>query len=587
MDDRAQGSNGDRPAIPDVERPRAASTVSMKWGSDAIAELLRRLDLPFVALVPGSSYRGLHDSLVNYLGNAHPQLLVCLHEEHAVALAHGYAKVTEKPIAAALHSNVGLMHAAMAIYNAWCDRAPVLLLGATGPVDAARRRPWIDWIHTSRDQASIVRDYVKWDAQPASIPAALDALLRADRRARQQPRGPVYVCFDVSDQEAELTASPVIPDPARYQVPPDPAPPEEAVAEAVRLLGGATRPVILAGRVSRSTEDWNLRIRLAEALGAAVVTDLKLAAAFPTNHPLHCGAPAMFLTDEQKRTIAQADVILGLDWVDLAGTLGEAFGDRQVSAKVINVSIDDQLTNGWSYDHFGLPPADVAIPAPPDSVTAILVDALGAPVKPAVAVSDSKVATSPVTGPIDMGSLARALRRSFSGRDISLLRVPLSWPCQETPFAHPLDYIGYDGGAGVGSGPGMAVGAALALKGSGRMPVAILGDGDFLMGANALWTAAHYGIPLFVIVANNKSYYNDEVHQEKIAVSRDRPIENKWIGQRLTEPAVDIAELSRSLGISAAPEVTEISQLRSALQQGHSAVQGGDCYVLSVEIVSG
>jgi thiamine pyrophosphate-dependent acetolactate synthase large subunit-like protein len=180
-----------------VERGR----VAVEWGSDALAELLSRLDLPYLALVPGSSYRGLHDSLVNYNGNTDPQLIVCLHEEHAVAVAHGYAKVTGRPLAVGLHANVGLMHAAMAIYNAWCDRVPMLIIGATGPVDAARRRPWIDWIHTSADQGALIRPYVKWDDQPASVAAALDALAHAHEITVAAPSAPVYVCLDVSLQE--------------------------------------------------------------------------------------------------------------------------------------------------------------------------------------------------------------------------------------------------------------------------------------------------------------------------------------------------------------------------------------------------
>src|SRR6187402_2185172 len=162
-----------------VEKPNPSGVNAPGFGSDVVADTLRALDIPYVALNPGASYRGLHDSLVNYLGNERPQMLLCLHEESAVAIAQGYAKVTGRAMAAAVHSNVGLMHATMSIFNAWCNRVPVLLLGATGPVDAAKRRPWIDWIHTAADQGALVRDYVKWDDQPGSIPAALEALARA------------------------------------------------------------------------------------------------------------------------------------------------------------------------------------------------------------------------------------------------------------------------------------------------------------------------------------------------------------------------------------------------------------------------
>jgi len=222
--------------------------IAIEWGSDALAELLSRLDLRHIALVPGSSYRGLHDSLVNYNGNRDPRMLVCLHEEHAVAIAHGYAKVTGRPMAVAIHSNVGLMHASMAIYNAWCDRVPMLIIGATGPVDAARRRPWIDWIHTSADQGALIRPYVKWDDQPASVEAALDSLAQAHEITRTAPCAPVYVCLDVTLQEQPLAAPPAIPDVRRDRSPRSHGPDVAAVRATLELLGQARRPLFLLGR---------------------------------------------------------------------------------------------------------------------------------------------------------------------------------------------------------------------------------------------------------------------------------------------------------------------------------------------------
>ena len=200
--------------------------------------------IPYVALNPGASYRGLHDSLVNHLGNAAPQMLLCLHEEHAVAIAQGWAKVTGTPMLAAVHSNVGLFHATMAIFNAWCDRMPVIVLGATGPVDAAKRRPWIEWIHTAQDQGAIVRSYVKWDAQPASPAAAREALFRAAWLSRTAPCGPVYVNLDAAMQEAPLPA-PLPPlDPARFMpAGPGRAGPGAGAAGGEMLQAGATKPL--------------------------------------------------------------------------------------------------------------------------------------------------------------------------------------------------------------------------------------------------------------------------------------------------------------------------------------------------------
>src|SRR5487761_2099125 len=339
------------PAVSKLERPTPAGANAPGLGSDVIAEALRSLDIPYIALTPGASYRGLHDSLVNHLGNRAPQMLVCLHEEHAVAIAHGYAKVTGKPLAVAVHSNVGLMHASMAMFNAWCDRVPMLVLGATGPVDAAKRRPWIDWIHTARDQGALVRPYTKWDDQPASPEAARESLLRALWLATTPPCGPVYVNLDAGLQEAPLT-EPLPPlDPARF-MPPLPA----AIPDPRRA---ARRPVILFGRGSRRENHWSNRVALAECLGARVLTDLKRAAAFPTDHPLHAGAPATFPDKHASRALAEADVVLALDWVDLAGTLKAACGSVSPAAKVIAVSLDHQLHNGWSMDHQALPPADL------------------------------------------------------------------------------------------------------------------------------------------------------------------------------------------------------------------------------------
>src|SRR5476649_188183 len=263
-------------SIAALDRPVPAGVNAAGFGSDVVADALRALDIPYIALNPGASYRGLHDSLVNYLGNERPQMLLCLHEEAAIAIAHGYAKVTGKAMAAAVHSNVGLLHASMAMFNAWCDRMPMIVLGATGPVDAVKRRPWIDWIHTARDQGALVRGYTKWDDQPASPVAAREAVLRANWIANTAPCGPTYVNLDAEMQEAKL-AEPVAPiDGKRFMPHVTNAAPTEAIKAAAALLSGAKKIVMLAGRVSRSVEAWNARITLAERLGASVVTDLKV-----------------------------------------------------------------------------------------------------------------------------------------------------------------------------------------------------------------------------------------------------------------------------------------------------------------------
>ena len=567
-----------------LDRPVPAGVNAPAFGSDVVADALRATEIPYIALNPGASYRGLHDSLVNYLGNEQPQMLLCLHEESAVAIAHGYAKVTGTAMAAAVHSNVGLMHATMAFFNAWCDRMPMVVLGATGPVDAVKRRPWIDWIHTARDQGALVRGYTKWDDQPASAAAAREAILRAAWIANTAPRGPTYINLDAGMQEEKL-AEPVAPiDAVRYMPPVTAAPAADLVASAAALLREAKHPVILAGRCSRSVEGWQARVKLAERLGAQVVTDLKIAASFPTDHPLHAGAPGgTVLAPQAIEAIRNADVILSLDWLDVAGTFKNC---GKVGAKVIQVSIDHQLHNGWSMDYQGLPPVDVFLPCEPEQAVTALLAALGDG-KPRPAVANTHDLPVPAGDKLTVDHMADALRRAVGDRPASLTHVSLSWNGASWPFRHPLDYLGSDGGGGVGGGPGISVGAALALKGSGRLPIAVCGDGDFLMGVTALWTAAHYKIPLLVVVANNRSFFNDELHQERVARMRGRPVENRWVGQKISEPDIDLAAMARAQGATAFGPVTGIGDLASVFDEAIAAVESGALVVVDVRVQPG
>ena len=567
--------------------PVPAGVNAAGFGSDVVADALRATDIPYIALNPGASYRGLHDSLVNYLGNERPQLLLCLHEESAVAIAHGYAKVTGKAMAAAVHSNVGLMHATMAIFNAWCDRMPMVILGATGPVDAVKRRPWIDWIHTARDQGALVRGYTKWDDQPASPVAAREAVLRANWIANTAPRGPTYVNLDAEMQENKLAEAVPAIEAARFMPPVETVPAPDLIKRAADLLLGAKRPVILAGRVSRDLDAWKSRIALAERLNARVATDLKVAAAFPTHHPLHVGSPGTIgMTTQAVEAIREADAILSLDWVDLAGTLKSVFGASVPSARIVQVSVDHHLHNGWSMDYQGLPPVDVFIDCEPDVVLPALLAALG-PDRSQTAAAHKKEFPKLSDDKLTVDHLADALRRAVGERPTSLTHVSLSWNGASWAFNHPLDYLGSDGGGGVGGGPGISVGAALALKGSGRLPVAVCGDGDFLMGVTALWTAAHYRIPLLIVVANNRSFFNDELHQERMARMRNRPVENRWVGQRISEPDIDLAGMARAQGAQGFGPVTSIADLEPTFQKAIAAVEGGTIAVVDVRVEPG
>lgn len=566
----------------------------MGWGSDAIAELLSRLDLPYIAMVPGSSYRGLHDSLVNYLGNTGPQLVVCLHEEHSVAVAQGYAKVTGRPMLVGLHSNVGLMHAAMAVYNAYCDRAPMVIIGATGPLDAAKRRPWIDWVHTSADQAAIVRHYVKWDDQPGSVPAALESLLRGYLLTRAEPAAPVYVCLDSEIQEDPLDGPVEVPRPESYPAPRDPAPDTGTVDEILGMFAAARRPVILYGRGGRTQPEWDRRVALADALDAACLTDMRLPAVFPTEHPRHPAKPgAGRLSRTGVELLRDSDLILSLGWTELSGTLGAAFGDGP-RPPVVNCKHTGALLNGWTKDHYALVATDLEVTAGADQMVSALLDRLdgqpsadrpGWPPVPATSTGASTDERPQVEGDqILMSDLAAAIRTAAAGRELTFTTLPLGWSGEDALFAGPLDYLGRDGGGGVGSGPGIAVGAALALDGTGRVPVAVLGDGDYLMGGSALWTAAHYRLPLLVVVANNRSYFNDEGHQQQVARTRSRPVENRTVGQHLRDPDPDPATIARGHGLAAYGPVLEPGELQPVLAKAFDEVAAGGTVVVDVRV---
>ena len=361
--------------VPDCAKAQTTAA----WGSDAIAELLRVLEIPYIALTPGASFRGLHDSLVNYLGNARPELLLCIHEEHAVALAHGYARVTGKPLAVALHANVGLMHATMAIFNAWCDRIPMLLLGAVGPIDAMQRRPWVDWIHTSRDLGALVRGYTKWDDLPGSVGAALEAMVRGYRLSMTPPQAPVYICLDAALQEQAQAIPPPMPALDRLPAPIVGGVPSESLREAKALLESASKPLMMIGRVSNDIGAFERRVALAERLGAVVVTDIKTGASFPTQHALHPFPPSLVCrrtrgTDGARRRRHRQPRL------DRSGRHADAGLRRRGSARQ-GRSIarwTSTCTTAGTWTTRRCRPTDLSILVPPDALVAELLAVLGA-----------------------------------------------------------------------------------------------------------------------------------------------------------------------------------------------------------------
>lgn len=382
------------------------------------------------------------------------------------------------------------------------------------------------------------------------------------------------------------------PDVARFTPGLPPAPAAEAVEEAARLLVDASKPVILMGRVSRSEADWQARIKLAEALGAVVLTDMKTAASFPTEHPLHPVEPRFRPSPAVADILKQADVILSLDWIDLKGQFHQTLGQNQpVTAKVIHCSVDRYVHNGWSMDYYGLPPADLPILSTPDMLVHPLLAAVSkrrgadAPATPRWPLRKPPVLPAPQNErTMTLRDLALVVREFVKDRKVTIPTYSLGWPSDTASFNHPLDYLGFDSGGGVGSGPGNSIGVALALKGSDRLVLTVIGDGDYAMASSSFWTAAHMEIPMLVVVANNRSYYNDVAHQERMAIVRDRPVDNKFIGQEMIEPDLDIVAIAKGHGIDAEGPVERAAELAAALKRGEDAVRAGKTYLIDARV---
>jgi acetolactate synthase-1/2/3 large subunit len=563
-----------------------------RWASDIIVDLLHAYGLEYAALNPGASFRGLHDSLVNYGGNR-PQMLLCQHEETAVQIAHGYAKASGKPMMAILHNLVGLLHANMAIYYAYIDRAPVLIIGATGPMDETKRRPRIDWIHTAQDQGEAVRAYTKWDYQPHTIDGVPEAFARGYSVMMTEPRGPVYMCYDAWLQEQRLERDVAMPPAGAAKVPTRIAPDPNALAEAADLVARAAHPVIIAEFVGREPEGFHALVRLAETAGIPVY-DVDSRLNFPTRHPL-CVSHA-------KDVFRGADLVLCLDtrdWerptTELTSATREITSLVPKGAKWIDIGFGDLELSSWALDYQRLHHADVRILADTTIAIPALTDLLEARVSNDATLQERVKARTAATAeqgkarretwtreaktdwdasPITLARLASEVWEAIKSEDWVLTAGTLEgWTRKLWDFDKPYRHPGRS--LGTATQFGISIGVALAHRQAKRLVVDMQPDGDLMYDAGAMWVVAKHRIPMLVVMYNNRAYYNDWEHQIRMARLRGTPLERAHIGMDLSDPAPDFAAMAKSMGWYAEGPIEKPGDIAAALTRAIAKVKSG------------
>ena len=567
-------------------------------GSDFMVDVIKTLNVEYVAANPGSSFRSLHESVVNYGGNKAPELITCLHEESSVAIAHGYAKAAGKPMAVMAHGSVGFQHAAMGVYNAWCDRVPVIMIGGNG-IDADKRRPGTEWSHSVQDPALLLRDFIKWDDAPGSLQHFAESTVRAYRVATTGQMGPVVIMADIDLQEDAIHGKP--PTIPKLQ----PALPIQgdtgSLQEAAKLLLNAKNPVIIADRAARNQEGVSALVKLAESLQAPVV-DLGGRMNFPNTHHL-C------LSDLKRSLVRDADVILMLEVADPWGqvnTLTDPFKTVQSASKpdvkIITIGMNDVSIRSNYQDFQRFLSVEMAIPGEAQAsmpvITEFILKNATAAQKTAFEarrepmkkrwdrqLQDAKegAALGWDASPVSTARLAMETFEVIKNEPWCLaVSDRIAWARKLWPTTQYHQMLGGSGGQGVGYGLPASVGAALANKALGRMTVTFQPDGDLLYAPGALWTAAHHKIPLLMVMHNNGGYYQEVMHLQRMASMHNRRTDQAWIGNSLRNPDIDFAKIAQGMGVWAEGPIKEPAQLKGALQRALAEVKKGRPALLDV-----
>lgn len=574
-----------------------------RTGSDFMVDVIKSLGFEYLCANPGSSFRGLHESIINYGGNKAPEFITCCHEESSVGMAQGYAKIEGKPVLVMAHGTVGLQHASMAIYNAYCDRVPVYIIVGNS-VDATMRRPGVEWDHSVQDAAALVRDFIKWDDLPMSLEHFSESAVRAYKIAMTPPMMPVLLVADGALQEGPITgnAGAHIP---KLALDSPPQGDSGAVAEAARLLVNAENPVILANRAARTPAGLARLIELAEALQAPVI-DMGGRLNFPTRHPLN-------QNENRHSLIEGADVILALEVADFYGAV-HSYRDQlhrtsrpamKPGAKLISITAGDLYLKPNYQDFQRYQPVDLAIAADAETTLPSLTEAVrrlaNAGRRRMFQDRGTKLAGAHQQGlerardaatyawdasPISTARLSAELWAQIKDEDWSLASDVSNgvsgWPLRLWSFDKHYQYTGSSGGYGVGYNAPSSVGAALANRKHGRLTVTIQPDGDLMYAPGVLWTAAHHRIPLFSIVHNNRAYHQEVMHIQRMANRHRRGVTRAGIGTTLLDPKVDYAKVATGLGIHAEGPISDPKQLGPAIRRAIALVKRGDPVLLDV-----
>ncbi len=581
-------------------------------GSDFMVDVIKTLNIDYVVSNPASSFRALHESLIDYGGNKKPEFITCMHEESSVAMAHGYFKATGKPLMMLCHGTVGLQHASMAIYNAWCDRASVICIGGTD-IDAAYRAPGVPTFHSAQDINAIVRDYTKWDDQPVSLQHFAQSMVRAYKIAMTPPHEPVMIALDlglqqepVRDHERETLYIP------KYVPTAPPQADMGAIKEAARLLANAERPVIVADRAARTPAGTRLMVELAEALQAPVI-DQGGRMNMPNTHYL----------DQNARTgvlIANADVIIGLELSDYWATVN-AFVDNgrdgigvnesriKPGTKLIAISSVGLVTKSNYQDFQRFQSIDVEMAGDAETSLPALIEAVkaaipndrkaalekrGADLKTAwqAARERTKAAAAVAwdASPISTARLSMEIYAQIKDLDYSLVSSSgnmSNWPNRLWRFEKHHNWLGGSGGYGIGYGAPAAAGAALGNRDiGGRFSVAIQSDGDLMFAPGVLWTAARHKIPLLSVMHNNHGYHQEVMHVQRLANRRNRVaalgMDRAPIGTAIQNPDIDYASLAKSMGYWSAGPIKDPAELGPTLKRAVEVVKAGQPALVDV-----